>query len=281
MAICALLIGAVATTTARPDSYETVRKTINSVENGLVTVRLVWKMSMSYEGDSSNQEMKREVLGTVIDSSGLTIVSLSDADPTAMYSMIYGSDGPDIQASATDVKLLTSDGTQIASKVVLRDRDLNFMFIRPVTKLNKAMPWVNLASNPSVRVLDSVFVAGRLGKALNRAVGIQEVQIMSVLEKPRKRYVLDRAIVCGVGSPVFSLDGKAIGITTYKLTTVSAESRGESDSSAMSQRSLIIVPCSDVLKVARQAPQDEQRVSTPVKKSSQPGKTQKKPTRAK
>lgn len=267
---------AAAGTVAQADQYDTVRKTIPNVQKGLVTVKLVWKLTMSFEGDSQTREMKREVVGTTIDPSGLTLVCLADSDPTAMMAAYMPEEGAEYKASATDVKILDTEGRQIPSKVVLRDRDLNLMFIRPLNKQPSPAPYVKLDQNGQAKLLDTVVIATRLGKTLNRATGIYSLNIMSVLEKPRKRYVLDRAMNNAPGNPVFNLQGQPLGIATYKITTVSAESRSDSDISGGS-RSLIVVPCDEVMKIARQAPAEEKVNSAPSKPGNKAVKPSAKP----
>lgn len=274
--LCIAAIGA----TASADQFDAVRKTLPTVEKGLVTVRLVWKLTMSFEGDSQSREMKREVVGTTIDSTGLTLVCLADADPTAMISSMMDGEGAEYKASATDVKILDTEGRQIPSKVVLRDRDLNLMFIRPLAKQTSPMPYVKLAQSGQAKLLDTVVIATRLGKTLNRATGIYSMNIMSILEKPRKRFVLDRAVNNAPGNPVFNLLGQPLGIATYKMTTVSTESRGDSDILGGS-RSLVVVPCDEVMKVARQAPSEEKVNAQPAKPGNKPGKAAARPRNTK
>jgi len=267
LGVCIAGLGA----SASADQFDVVRKTLPTVQKGLVTVRLVWKLTMSYEGDSQSREMKREVVGTTIDATGLTLVCLADADPTAMMASMLPGEAGEYRASATDVKILDTEGRQIPSKVVLRDRDLNLMFIRPLSKLANPAPYVKLDQNGQAKLLDTVVIATRLGKSLNRATGIFNMNIMSILEKPRKRFVLDRAVNNAPGNPVFNLQGQPLGVATYKLSTISMESRGDSDIMGGS-RSIVVVPCDEVMKVARQAPNEEKANAQPTKPSNKPGK---------
>lgn len=268
--VLGICIGA-AVSQSSADQFEVVRKTVPTVEKGLITVRLVWKLTMSFEGDSQSREMKREVVGTTIDSSGLTLVCLGDADPTAMMSAFMAGEGAEYKASATDVKIIDTEGKQIPSKVVLRDRDLNLMFVRPLSKPSAPMPYVKLGQNGQARILDTVVVVSRLGKSLNRATGVIGMSVMSILEKPRKRYVLDRAVNNAPGNPVFNLQGQPLGIATYKLTTVSTESRGDSDVLGGS-RSLVVIPSDEVMRIARQAADEVKRGAQPAKQSPAPSK---------
>lgn len=268
--VCLASVG----TLAAADQFDAVRKTLPAVEKGLVTVRLVWKLTMSFEGDSQSREMKREVVGTTIDPSGLTLVCLGDADPTAMMSALMPGEGNEYKASATDVKIIDTEGRLIPSKVVLRDRDLNLLFVRPLAKQPGPLPYVRLSGGGQARLLDTVVVLARLGKSLNRSAGAIPMSVMSVLEKPRRRYVLDRAANNAPGSPVFSMAGQPLGIATYKLTTVATESRGDGDVLG-GARALVVVPSEEVMRAARQALDAEKpsapSPSSPVKPAQKAG----------
>ena len=90
----------------------------------VITIKLVIKEGMSYAGkDTNKSESKMEVIGTVIDANGLTVVSLSATDPAGMFGEFMMGEGDDdskfkIQTEVTDVKLIMPDGKEIPAKIV-------------------------------------------------------------------------------------------------------------------------------------------------------------------
>src|SRR4051812_16732880 len=109
-------------------------------QHAVVTVQIVLKSKFSMAGRGAEaNESRQDVTGTLVDPSGLTVLSLSATDPgQMMQSMLSGSGDEDakfkMETELGDVKILLDDGTELPSEVVLRDRDLDLAFIRPKTK---------------------------------------------------------------------------------------------------------------------------------------------------
>jgi S1-C subfamily serine protease len=214
--------------------------------NAVVKIQLVMKIGFSSEGRSEgSKEVKMEATGTVIDPSGLLVTSLSQTNPADMFSSLM--EGGSITSEVTDLKIRLVDGTEIPGKVVLRDKDLDLAFIRPSEKPSAPMQALDLKDSSSAEMLDQVLILNRLGKASNRALSASLDRIQSVVEKPRKVYA---ATLSGgrpeVGSPVFAMNGKVIGLLLLKM----------SPSSTNDKVMAVIVPSGDILEVAAQAPED-------------------------
>ena len=218
--------------------------------NAIVNVQVVVKMTMSYDGESSKREEKGDTVGTVIDPSGLTVVSLSSVSPDSMFDSMYGEeDGPQISTEITDVKIRLSDGTEVPAKIVLRDKDLDLAFVRPSTKPKEPWKFVDLKDSATADVLDQVVTITRLGKVANRAISVSLIRIQAVLEKPRKFYVVD--MYGDTGSPVGTLDGKILGIALLKMSAAASKSGSYRDSIMP-----VVLPAEDIAAVALQAPED-------------------------
>src|SRR5271168_1905575 len=120
---------------ARPDEMaQKGREIFNKNQHAVVTVSEVLKMSTS---DASHaNETKQDLTGTVVDSSGLTVLALSACDPAEIYQRMMGDDSSrKVETEVTDLKILLDDGTEVPAEIVLRDKDLDLAFIRPKTKL--------------------------------------------------------------------------------------------------------------------------------------------------
>ena len=63
------------------DAAKSGREILAKCQQAVVTVKLAIKQSMSMGGHDSKSESKTETTGTVIDPSGLTVVSLATTDP--------------------------------------------------------------------------------------------------------------------------------------------------------------------------------------------------------
>jgi S1-C subfamily serine protease len=241
------------------------REVFKKYQASVVTVQLVVKSKFGMAGFGGDaRESKEEITGTVIDSSGLTAVSLSSTDPTGLLQGIMGSlgafggDGEEsfkfkIESEVTDVKLLSNDGAELPAEIVLRDKDLDLAFIRPKTKPATPMAALDLANSASVEVLDEVIAINRLGKVTGRAHAAAIERINAVVRKPRLFYVPGgEATMSGLGCPVFTSDGKVVGLLVIR--SVKSGGGGMGLMSAQRGVTAIILPAEDVKKVAAQAP---------------------------
>ena len=236
------------------------REIFEKNKNCVVLVGATVKLEASGGGRSLvSQEGKVQVLGTVIDPSGLTVVALSAIDPAAQMN---GRTIQGVKVSAksehSDVKINLTDGTEVPAHIVLKDDDLDMAFLIPDKKDDKLSAMaVKLEKAPELKVLDEVICLGRMAKALDQVPAVATSEITCVVQKPRLFYTGGR----NLGGPVFTLDGRIVGITTaYKI---------ESDGS--STTAMIILPAQDVMEIAQQAlakKDQPQTTSAPISTSA-------------
>lgn len=245
------------------------RPIIDQNEKAVVTVRLLIKTSYSIPGYGTEQEdAVMEHTGTVIDPSGLVVVCLSATDPAAMFKEMFEgmgdeAEGFDYRTELADVKILEADGTEIPARIVLRDKDLDLAFLRPITALKEPVAALDLTKAGVPDRLDPVLVLYRMGKVASRACATVLERIQAISKKPRELYFLsDEASDRGygdfplfLGGPAFLLDGSVAGIVVLKNLRGSV-SDGEPESA------LIVLPAGQVAEVARQAPSVEQAEKT-------------------
>jgi hypothetical protein len=239
-------------------------------QDAVVTVKLVLSQEMNFGGQSAPpMEFKTEVTGTVIDKSGLTIISYSSTNPGDAVSRmlkqgLFAEDGQfNIKSNLSDVKIMFPEGQECPAEVVLRDKDWDMAFVRPKEVLKQDMAFVPMDQKFSPKLLDKLVVLNRLGKVLNRASSVTLQRVSAIIEKPRTFYLLDNNNMAALGMPVFSLDGLPVGVVLLRIK----ESRGGAGSwsmfSGQSNMGLVpvVVPFSDIRESALQAP--------PVKKADQ------------
>lgn len=170
-----------------------------------------------------DQEQKIEVVGTVVDPSGLTVVSNTALDPTSAMGKIEINAGGQqmsmtLKGEVNEVRIRLADGTEIPARVVLKDEDLDLAFIAPTEKLGKkargAMQSVELdQAAAKAQKLAQTITLGRLGKDMNRELTVGLSRIKAVVTKPRTFYVLGDT---QPGTPVFDTKGKLLGISLFR-----------------------------------------------------------------
>lgn len=247
------------------DAAKSGREILARCQQAVVTVKLAIKQSVSMSGHDQKSETKTETTGTVIDASGLTVVSLSVTDPSSAmkdtYTRMIAARGGDIsqfkfESELTDVKIVLTDGTEIPAEVVLRDKDLDLAFLRPSDKPAKPLPFVDLAQDAKIQILDEVIVVNRLSQVANRVPAISIGRIEAVVDKPRTFYVLGQSMWgYALGSPVFSLNGKLVGILFLRSAKAQTDQASGFMFSNLNVFGMmpIILPASDIVDGAKQA----------------------------
>jgi hypothetical protein len=235
------------------------RAIFNKNRLSIVTVQLVLKSKMSMPGmGGQSNESRQDATGTVLDPSGLTVLSLSATDPGQLLQSMMGGGDEDskfkMETELTDVKLLLEDGTEVPAEVVLRDKDLDLAFVRPKTKLAAPMAAIDMTKPGKAEIMDEVITLNRLGKAAGRAYAASVERISAIVQKPRLFYVPDGNMTSTtLGSPAFTLDGKPLGLFVMRTTKSSGGGMGMFNFKPDNMTS-IIVPADDILKAAKQVP---------------------------
>lgn len=199
------------TVAARAESeIAAARELIEKWQAAVVNVKIV---SEQYEYES-----KVEVFGTVVDSTGLTVLSLTRSDPAGAGMWEANAD-----RKIKDVKMIRADGSEIACDIVLRDEELDLLFIRPSMPVKKKLPCVDLKNSAALKLLDEILVIARLGETAGYVPAVSLCRVHAVIEKPRTCYVSDFiSVLSSLGAPAFSLDGRIAGILLVKITKTGA-----------------------------------------------------------
>lgn len=255
MTIPSLIFGA--------DLKSTALSTLQKVQKAIVTV----KVQANIKTRGQEQEQKVEVTGTMIDPSGLTVVSEQSINPAAMlasfmsaYSKREMSDLK-LESHITETIIVLDDGTEVSADVVLKDEDLDFAFIKPKEPSDKFV-YVRLkVRERPLELLDDFFVIGRLGKSENRAIHLNTGMILSIVKGPRTVYVCDQGVSGNsLGSPAFGSDGSAIGVFVARKNQGIEEDNSMNAFMSMMTGKIgqsgsvwILRPAEDVLEIANQA----------------------------
>ena len=231
------------------DTESDARGIAQANADAVVNLQIVVAMETSFGGGSEKEEERTSVTGTVIDPSGLVVTSLSGTDPSHWLSMFMGDDdyGFKMSAEIVDLKIRTSDGTEIPADMVLRDPDLDLAFIKPKKAPEKPLAYVDLSKSSEPKLLEKMVLLHRLGRVANYSLYAGMDSVHAIVTKPRTYYVAGALS----GGPAFALDGKPVGIQvtrSVKLDSTQSMFSGFDDAMAG-----IILPSATVLKIADKA----------------------------
>ena len=260
VAVAGVLVAAGAA--SAQDARVAARDVIKKWQEAVVNVRVVLKTRMSMGGrEMQSADDSVDAVGTVIDPSGLTVMSLGSLNPGAMMNKIVGAsvgggggeNRVEISSEPTDLKIRLPDGREMPAKIVLRDEDLDLAFIRPTAKPAAPLVAINLAESAKPALLEEMVVLSRLGRVGGWASSATLADIGAVIERPRTFYVLGGA-PSAMGTPAFSTAGKLVGLLTLRQVDPGRSSMFSMMGGAEAMGLLpVILPAADVLEIAKQA----------------------------
>jgi S1-C subfamily serine protease len=242
------------------DDRASAREIVKKWQNAIVTVRVVLKMRVSVGGrEMQSMDESVETVGTVIDPTGLTVLSLGALNPGAMMNKMMGGSGSgqermEFGSEPSDVKLRLPDGKELPARIVLRDEDLDLAFLRPTSKPDKPLVAINLADEGKPSILDPVVVLTRLGRVGGWAPGASLQTIGAIIEKPRTFYVIESGD--SLGTPAFTSSGKVVGLLTMRSVQTGRPGMFSMVGGSAALGLLpVILPAADVRDIAQQAPE--------------------------
>jgi len=168
------------------------------------------------------RENKVEENGTVLSSTGLTVTVLSGIDPHDQMEAMFrqGAAGQKVEIGETefkDVKLRLANNTEVPAVIVLKDPDLNLIFIAPLTDATahpRKFSSVSLDKSVTGEVLGDYFVVSRAPKSLQRVPTVRKITVGGIVEKPRRMYIINEQ---PQGVPIFDRAGMILGIATQYI----------------------------------------------------------------
>jgi hypothetical protein len=246
---CGILVAAVMIVSAPAASAQTTeeraaaRDLVAKHGNAVVFVLGTAKVRINQGGREQNQDSRIQALVTILDSSGLGVMSLTTLDPgellTAQMARGRGAAaGVSVQTEASDLRYRMPDGKEVPVRVVLRDKELDLAFLRPMEKLAAPVAAIDL---PTARpaIVDAVVEVKRLPESAGWQSTALFHTVQAVVEKPRTFFILTGGVV---GSPVFDTRSQFVGVIVRL--------RNEADAASAQP---IVLPAADIREVAKQA----------------------------
>lgn len=216
------------------------------VKNGDALVFLVGttKLRVNQGGkETQNQDQRLQTQVTLLDSSGLGVMSLTAFDPSevlsAQASRGRGAGGAvTVTTEASDLRYRLPDGREVPVRVVLRDKELDLAFLRPMEKPATPLRAIDSAT-AKPGPIDPVIALQRLPEMAGWQMTAFFYSVYAVVEKPRTFYLLTGGVV---GSPIFDSRSRFVGIIV----------RLKNDADP-ANAPLIVMPANEIREVAKQA----------------------------
>ena len=229
-----------------PDERAAARGVLAKYGDAVVTVLGTAKVRVSQGGrEVQNRDERIQATATMLDASGLAVMSLAAIDPTdlimAQVARANRPGAPEVTVSAesSDVRYRLGDGSEVPARVVLRDKDLDLAFLRPVEKLGTPAVSVDLAT-AKPQPIDLLVVLQRLPEVAGWQAMAAFATVQAIVEKPRLFYLVTSG---AFGAPVFDTGGRFVGVV-LRLRNETGDGPAAPP---------IVLPAQDIREVAKQA----------------------------
>lgn len=227
----------------------------------IVTVRATVKMrGMPGAGQGDGMEDTVQANAVVLDGTGLTVTALSQLDPSDMISRVIsgmpGAPKMELSVDQSNIRIRLDNGQEVPARIVLRDKDLDLVFLRPTTAPAAPMVSVDMTAPGKAQAADLVLVLQRFGEMTGWTPGVSFGSVQAVVEKPRTLYIVAAPSVTGggLGSGVFDTSGRFLGLIVMR-----SQSAGRPSMFAMMQGSEgagllpVVLPVEEIVELAKQA----------------------------
>ena len=241
LAVIVLLAGAAAA--VEKEQAAAIRELFKKNQDAVIGLSAIVKREGSGPAARmfGDKERKVQFNGVIIDPSGLTVSSLTSLSGSlGGIIMMMGGERQDMKSDYSDVKMRLADGTEIPARVVMKDQDLDLVFIMPDPAEGKklpAFPFIKLEKSPKVEIMDSLCAINRMGENLDFQAMVGTGYVSGLVTKPRTFICFEGEGMHGVGMAVFNMEGKTVGISVYR--------KGGG--------ATVILPSEDVMDEAKQA----------------------------
>jgi S1-C subfamily serine protease len=212
---------------------------------GVATLRLTAADRPGMSIPEREQKVRSDA--TVIDKTGLVVLSLSAIDPARLLDGRETNTpaGPmKMEASATvkELEIILADGTEIPATTVFKDADADLAFVRPKADAPEVkgvtFAPVDLTSSSRAAAADPTVSVTRLDDVFNNEPALTMGQVSAVIERPRACFLTTNMVR---SCPTFALDGTLLGIGAVRITKAQGQA-------------LVIVPASEIGKLVAQVP---------------------------
>lgn len=250
LTVCALVLSNANAQTSR----DKAKQIAQANQKSIVMVSATVKMEISGGGKVlASPQQPMQSLGTVIDPSGLVVISASTMDPSGSLKgrTISTPEGPvEVTGKVTqsDVKIVLQDGSSVPARIIYTDSQADLMFIlseKTAAEMNVSP--VNLADAAKPALLDELICLWRLPDKFGDVPAATLSEVSAVITKPRTLYLGGKSIGC----PTFTLDGKLVGITVS--LKIDPESGGTG---------IFILPAADLAAAAKTALAEKDKPAT-------------------
>lgn len=201
---------------------------LNQLAQTLVPVEVVLESRYSYGGQGDKQESRMDIMGTVVDPSGLILISNSSisASRFKQISAVYGRDQQfDFEITPRSFEVLLPGAVErVPAVLVASDSTLDLAFLL-LEKPPEDLVALDFSRAPEQTIGTPVVSLSRLGGGFDFAPNLHYSRVSGQLKKPLPAWILDPRLT-QLGMVVFDLQGRPLGVLTTVFSAASADVDG-------------------------------------------------------
>ncbi len=187
--------------------------------NVLVGVKFVLKVKMT--GAGGDREIDGETTCLLIDAKGLVLCSNTELGGfvSLMSQMMGRGSGFDVTAAPREIEVLLDDRSDgLAARLLARDTERDLAWVQLDESVGGLESRVlDLTRDAELGPGDRFYSVRRLDKFFGSVPVVGAGTIAAVISKPRKLLVPAEPATGGLGKPMFTADGRLVGITVIQM----------------------------------------------------------------
>jgi hypothetical protein len=190
-----------------PEERAAARDIVVRRSDAVVLVLATLRTRMNVGGRETTRDQPVLANATVLDGSGLAVMALSVLEPGEIANRSMGAGA--LSTEAADLRMRLAGGQEVPARVVLRDADLDLLFVRPVQALPAPLPAVDAPAGVPA-LLDLLITIQRSGESTGWYPLAAFSYVQMTVDRPRTYHALSTAPA--LGAAVFDTRGRFVGV---------------------------------------------------------------------
>jgi hypothetical protein len=199
----------------------------------IVTVKIVLKTEIQVMGQQQDQEERIQLQGAVVDPSGLVMFSNASISAAKLQEALSGmmeergqGGGLDIKTTPSDIKVVFGNEEQeYAAFLAATDARLDLAFVQVQNLGEKKLEVVDFPEAATPTIGQSLVAVSRLNEGYDYAAFFETAHVVGEIKKPIPAFIV-AGEASGVGLPVFSATGEALGVLTVLASGMKPQGGG-------------------------------------------------------
>ena len=203
---------------------------LERIAPAIVGVDAVIRTEMSMGGQGSDQEGKVEMVGAVVDPSGLIMVWNSRISSTRIREVleVMGRAEGGFEVKITPIRFdVTVPGRaeRLPAFLAASDERLDVAFLQLERPPAEPLAAIDLGAAVEPAVGEPVYSVSRLNQSFDRAPFYESGRVVGHLAKPRRAWILEGELTA-LGLPLFDAAGRPVGVLATVLSSAGKEEGG-------------------------------------------------------